>query len=360
MATMANPEHLKLLQQGAEKWNEWRRLNPEVKPDLSDANLSRADLSGASLYNADLSGANLRRANLIRANLSGSNLRRSDLFGTDLSAAYLSSANLTAADLSFADLSDADLSDADLSGALLGGANLTNTSVAEADFSKAVFSYTTLANINLTTAKNLELAIHRAPSSISIDTIYLSGSNIPEIFLRGAGVPEIFITYIPSLVGKGIEFYSCFISYSSHDEEFATRLHTDLQANGVRCWFAPHDIQGGRHLHEQIDEAIRLHDKTLLILSPHSMKSTWVQTETAKALSRETEEKRVLFPVRLVGHAAIEKWKLVDQHTRKDLAAEVRKYFIPDFSNWKDHDSYQLAFNRLLKDLNAKSPAPKA
>jgi hypothetical protein len=47
----------------------------------------------------------------------------------------------------------------------------------------------------------------------------------------------------------------------------------------VRCWFAPHDIQSGKKLHEQIDEAIRLHDKLLLILSPHSMQSEWVKTE---------------------------------------------------------------------------------
>ena len=38
-----------------------------------------------------------------------------------------------------------------------------------------------------------------------------------------------------------IEFYSCFISYSSKDEEFAKRLHADLQSNGVRCWFAPEE-----------------------------------------------------------------------------------------------------------------------
>jgi hypothetical protein len=29
-------------------------------------------------------------------------------------------------------------------------------------------------------------------------------------------------------------------------------------------------------------------------------------------------------------------------------------YFIPDFSNWKDNDSYQQAFQRLLKDLKAE------
>jgi hypothetical protein len=28
---------------------------------------------------------------------------------------------------------------------------------------------------------------------------------------------------------------------------------------------------------------------------------------------------------------------------------------IPDFSNWKDHDSYQTAFQRLVKDLKAEA-----
>jgi hypothetical protein len=36
-------------------------------------------------------------------------------------------------------------------------------------------------------------------------------------------------------------------------------------------------------------------------------------------------------------------------------AREIREYFIPDFSNWKDHDAYKSAFDRLLKDLNPKT-----
>jgi len=32
---------------------------------------------------------------------------------------------------------------------------------------------------------------------------------------------------------------------------------------------------------------------------------------------------------------------------------EIREYFIPDFSNWEDRDSYQTAFQRLVKDLKA-------
>jgi hypothetical protein len=41
---MANPEHLKILQQGVAVWNAWREGNPEIILDLSGANLFRADL----------------------------------------------------------------------------------------------------------------------------------------------------------------------------------------------------------------------------------------------------------------------------------------------------------------------------
>jgi len=42
-----------------------------------------------------------------------------------------------------------------------------------------------------------------------------------------------------------------------------------------------------------------------------------------------------------------------------DLAVKVREYFIPDFSNWKDHDAFESAFTRLKKDLedeNSRRP----
>jgi hypothetical protein len=157
------------------------------------------------------------------------------------------------------------------------------------------------------------------------------------------------------MVGRSIEFYSCFISYSTLDQGFAERLYNDLQGNKVRCWFAPHDIKGGRKIHEQIDEAIRLHDKLLLILSGHSMSSDWVKTEIVNAREREKREgKQLLFPIALAPFEAIKQWKLFDADIGIDAAREIREYFIPDFSNWKDHNSYQTAFQRLVKDLKAE------
>ena len=34
---MANPEHLAILNQGVEKWNEWREERPDVEPSLGEA-----------------------------------------------------------------------------------------------------------------------------------------------------------------------------------------------------------------------------------------------------------------------------------------------------------------------------------
>jgi hypothetical protein len=51
----------------------------------------------------------------------------------------------------------------------------------------------------------------------------------PRRVVRGAGAPEEFITRMKSLVPNPIEFYSCFISYSTKDKEFAKRLHGVLK-----------------------------------------------------------------------------------------------------------------------------------
>ncbi|MGB7758924.1 MAG: hypothetical protein WBL61_03790 [Bryobacteraceae bacterium] len=84
------------------------------------------------------------------------------------------------------------------------------------------------------------------------------------------------------------------------------------------------------------------------------MNSEWVKTEIAHARQKELNEgRRVLFPISLVPFARIRDWKCFDADTGKDSAREIRDYFIPDFSNWKDHDPYAKAFERLLRDLKA-------
>ncbi len=135
---MANDDHTAQLMKGFAAWNAWRDENPDIRPDLSVADLIGADLSEAVLFRANLSGANLRRANLIRANLieadlSGANLSGADLRWANLSGADLNGANLSGANLRWAVLIGADLSGANLSGADLQGAALVQTDLTDAD-----------------------------------------------------------------------------------------------------------------------------------------------------------------------------------------------------------------------------------
>ena len=326
---MASSEHLARLLKNVEAWNAWKKDNTDIFADFREVDLSRADLSEADLCGADLTDADLREANLSEANLAGANLYTANLHEANLRKANLVETHVRGADLTWAHLYGADLREANLSGADLTGADLREANLSEVNFEWASVGWTTFGNVDLSDVKGLEKVRHTGPSTIGIDTIYRSHGNIPLAFLRGAGVRDNFIEYMGSLTGKVLEFYSCFISYSTKDQLFANRLYADLQNKGVRCWFAPHDIQAGKKIHEQIDNAIRVHEKLLLILSPNSMKSEWVKTEIRKARKRErTGKKRVLFPVRLVSFGAIRDWELFDADEGKDLAVEIREYFI--------------------------------
>jgi hypothetical protein len=319
---MANSEHLEILKQGVKVWNAWRENNRNIDPDLS--------------------GAHLVGMNLVHVNLVNANLRN---------------ANLHIAHLDHADLINADLRDAYLGHVSLLNTNFTDSKLTNTNLNGTSIGATTFGNVDLSQAKGLDSVWHVVPSSVGIDTIYRSKGNIPEIFLRGCGVPDSLIVQIPALVAamEPIQLYSCFISYSHKDEEFARNLYSRMRDAKLRVWYAPEEMKGGQKIHEQIFSAIQIHDKLLLVLSEHSLQSEWVVTEIRRARKAECDEsRRKLFPIRLVDFDAIQQWECFDADSGKDLAVELREYFIPDFSNWKDHDSFEKAFDRLLRDLKAE------
>ena len=362
---MEDEEQVALLTHDVSVWNEWRKEYPEIRPALSSTNLRGANLRGANLRWADLNGATLTGADLREADLREAALREADLRGANLRGANLNRAMLSLranlhrailrdANLRRATFIESDLTEADLRGAVLHEADFGSANLSRANLRGAKLFETVLGDTDLTAVKGLDSCIHEGPSTIDHRTLMKSGS-LPLEFLRGCGLPDSLIDYLPSLWKEPFHFYSCFISYSSKDQEFAERLHADLQNKGVRCWFAPHDIQGGKKTHEQIDQAIHVHDKLLLVLSQHSINSPWVEFEIRRARKREVQEqRRILFPIRLVDYETIEKWECFDADTRKDLATEIREYYIPDFSNWKNYDEYQKAFEHLLRDLKAE------
>jgi len=342
---MANPKHLEILKKGVNHWNQWRGEYPNIIPDLQEA-----DLIDMNLSNANLSDANLRGVQLNGVDLSDADLSDADVEGASLGYANLSMANLCAAELSEVDLRGAILREANLFGASLRHADISEVDLHGANLSKANFygtflSETQFLNIDLSQVNGLAHCEHGGPSSIDQLTLIRSGK-LPEAFLRGCGFPDKFIEYLPSLLGslEPIQFYSSFISYSTKDDELVQRLYTDLQAKGIRCWFAPEDLKTGEKFRTRIDEVIRVHDKLLLVLSESSVNSEWVEKEVLTAFEKERELKEtVLFPIRLDN--AVMKIK-------NGWPADIRRSrHIGDFTDWKNHDSYKKAFGRLLRDL---------
>ncbi len=336
---MANPEHLDLLNQGVEVFNRWRKEHVCEELDLSGANLGGAYLVGVELYQANLRRVNFYEAVLNLANLFESDLSEADLYGADLGGANLAECNL----------SGAYLDDSSLVGTNLFRSNLRGT-----NFNGARALHTIFGGIDLRLAKELDKMIHLGPSSVGVETIFRSQGNIPEAFLRGTGIPETFITHMRSLVGMPIEYYPCFISYSSKDDSFVHRLHADLQQKGVRCWFAPEDMKIGDEIRIRIDESIRLYDKLLVVLSENSVNSAWVEDEVEAALEKERlarehgEKQTVLFPIQLddAVKSVTAGWPAKIRRTRN----------IGDFRNWdKSHADYIKALKRLLRDLKAEA-----
>ncbi|MFH1523589.1 MAG: toll/interleukin-1 receptor domain-containing protein [Chloroflexota bacterium] len=386
---MANKEQIKILKSGVKKWNNWRTENPKTLIDFSGAYfkgahleeinlrgagyirssnppyegyqarvlLTKADLRYAKLFRADLS----REVDLSKANLLGTQLVEVDLRGSFLDGADLSGATLLGADLSFAHLSNTNLTGVNFIGAILTGVDLRY-----ANLLHAAFGNTILAFIDMTSAKGLEETYHDSPSRIAIQTIR---GKIPEKFLRGCGlgdweieldnlyreelsakeVDEILYRVHDLRVHQAIQYYSVFISYSTKDQVFVQRLHDNLQESGVRCWFAPEDLKIGDKFRGRIDDAIWIHDKLLIVLSENSINSTWVEKEVETAFGKESKGGgTVLFPICLDDSI---------MKTEQAWAADIRR--ARHIGNFSEKDSYQKAFERLLRDLKATEKEEK-
>ena len=217
-----NEEHLAILRQGIEAWNQWRKGNRDTLPELSEANLSEANLSEANLSDANLRGANLNGANLNGANLNGANLMKADLSGATLRAANLAWANLAGAGLREADLREAQLvaawfTNADLSRAKLGEANCSGVDLSGADLSGALLDMARLSDAKLTGA-DLSKAMLIGTSLMGAK---LTGADLSKAMLTGANLTEA------DLSGADL---------SGADLTMATLLRTNFQgANLMGC-----------------------------------------------------------------------------------------------------------------------------
>jgi hypothetical protein len=169
--------------------------------------------------------------------------------------------------------------------------------------------------------------------------------------LKNGGVPGHLIDYIELFVDQNKKYFSCLISYSEKDRDFAHKIFDDLQAHGVRCWLAPEKLRRRDRKHGIIGSAINLHDKMLMVLSENSINKTWVEKDYDQVVAKELRtEKASLIPISIDDAV---------KYTEQPWAVKMRRSReTEDFALWDDSDSYQEMFSRLLEKLASDYPCP--
>ncbi|MBM3324697.1 MAG: toll/interleukin-1 receptor domain-containing protein [Calditrichaeota bacterium] len=374
---MANPEHVKIVRQGAEAIRKWCENNPDTPLDLGGAELHKIDLSPIGVTLTDLHGANLSGADLSEANLQMVKFKGADLSGANLHRAYLNQTDFTKVNLSSAWIPEAIFDGAwlfhtNFEGSLLLSAKFRQCHFDHTRMSDAKLGLTVFADCDLRGMIGLDKVAHYGPSTIGIDTILRSQGDIPREFLQGCGLPDHVIEYVKSLTAK--QFYTCFLSHSSKDEPFPSYLLGKLRAADVLCWYFPESAQIGEKPEEEIHRAIHTYDKVVVICSMNALESERVISEIDEALRREKEEfirrqkdyekvqkgelsqddfarqrylTRILFPIRIDDYV-FEGWK----HPLRYELCEKR--VIGDFRMRDDPEKFKQAFDKLLEDLKAK------
>ncbi len=366
---MANPEHVALLQEGAEAIEEWRRENPEEQLDLgeaklrkvnlSSANLSKANLVEADLREADLSWVNLNEADLsdadlYRADLSGADLLGAKLVGADLFQADLSQTNLSFCNFSMAGLSEARLIAANLSfasllrcnlrGATLSRANLTRTS-----FTEAVLGGTSVNTCDLNQCTGLAAATHDGPSGIGTDTLVASfrgaGNCLTEDlerFFRAAGVPGELLAALPDVV-ENIRYHTCLISYTQPDRSFAETLQRDLIAHGASCWLFAADHTPQERTRTGIVQRRQTAERVILLCSLAALAQDGFLNEIEDRMEEDDDSIAVVSLNQLWDHYG----KLV-MRSGRDLAPFLKDRSYADFG---DSTPYEESLTDLLQRL---------
>jgi len=360
----------------------WKRYRAELagaQPDLRGTNLEEAhlagDFTGVRFDGAFLKHADLGAAQLDDASFTGARLRRAYLSGDAAAPSEFprrrvtfQNAQMTDCNLRDADFTDADFTGADLRGAMFEGAVLTNANFtgamlesarfdnavlkytifagahfARTSFTAAHFEWTMLDAVDLTGALDLETVDHRAPSAVTLSTIYRSAGRVPPAFLVGTQqeLPEsVLITLRDALRTVPRDYRSCFVSYASSDAAFVDKLTMWLRRAGVVVWRDATSLQPGRDFAPDIDRAIVGAERFLVVLSAASLKSDWVLKEIERAVIKKKYD---ILPIRLDD-------TVLQDEDRLHLELRGHRH-IANFSAWRNSKIFRQEFDLLLAAL---------
>jgi len=130
--------------------------------------------------------------------------------------------------------------------------------------------------------------------------------------------------------------HKIFISYSRKDIDFVRKLAGDLEKAEYDVWWDLTDLRGGDDWPRVIPAAIAESQSVIVVLSPNSVVSDWVEKEYTQALSL----RRKIIPI---------------MFARSDIPFALNTINYVDFTS---HDDYVASFNNLLTALGFTGERP--
>ncbi|HEY9769976.1 MAG TPA: pentapeptide repeat-containing protein [Coleofasciculaceae cyanobacterium] len=160
-----NKRHLSMLKKGVRAWNNWRKKNPDVIPQLSGICLRKGEFDNLDGYNLD------------HANLAG------------FRAVFIS--------MQHASLIEANMEKAELQGGCFTSSNFSRANLKKINilctcFNRAVFKETNLYKAHILDSNFKEVSFEKAcMEKIVFDKVDLSGANLKQVYLESAKFTKV-------------------------------------------------------------------------------------------------------------------------------------------------------------------------
>jgi hypothetical protein len=120
---------------------------------------------------------------------------------------------------------------------------------------------------------------------------WIGGSILPA--LAEAPSVEFSTPEISLPEQRGKRESGIFISHSTADTDVADRIATGLRTFGYKVWYAEWAIAPGDSIVAKIEEELAKTDILVILLSPNSIRSRWVQRELNATLMRQLSGQKV-------------------------------------------------------------------
>ncbi len=279
----------KIINEGPQAWNQWRKLYPSVYPildgiELLNLDLTGIDFSGVSLRHAVINHCNLNSASLVSVRLHEANLQDNNLTSArmiaaelndaDLSGCILTNANILTASVRGArfdgvDFTGHDMQALDLRNVSFRGANLSHQYLARSDLSEAVLDGCDLLNSDLSDANLTSASL----VGVDLSSAKLKGINFFQANLTKSNFSKNNIENInfEEAILVDCDFRKSIIKRSNFRKSDMTGCFfgevdtVDWTLSDVKCSYAYWDKLGKQKTYYGKHDFERIYSDTLLL-----------------------------------------------------------------------------------------------